>query len=422
MQVADLLIQNAKQLICFDVEENENGRPFHSLSILENGCVAVSASKIIAVGSKSDVLQDVEIDSQTKIIDAQNKIVTPGLIDPHTHPIFYLTREAEFEMRIQGKSYEEIAAAGGGIRNSVRAVRKANKEELKEKVRPRLARFLELGTTTIEAKSGYGLSFEDEIKSLEIISELNTEQSLEMVPTFLGAHEVPDEFRKNKEKYIDQLIHEMIPAVADRNLAKFCDVFCEKGIYSIDESLHILQAAKDAGLKCKIHADQLHLTGATKLAVKMGALSADHLEQLDEDGIKKIANSDTVACFLPGSVFFLGSVNYPPARKLIDSGAFTALATDFNPGSSMTQSMPLMMTLACLFMKMIPAEAMTASTIGAAKAIDCEKFLGNLKPGYQADIVIWDAEDYRQIPYYYGVNLVHSVIKKGSIILDISKV
>ena len=417
MYEADLLVKNAKQIVYFEPSDS-GGRKSWQLIIQENGYLACLGNKIVSLGSENKVTSDVQIKEHTKIVDANDRVVTPGLIDPHTHPIFFNTREAEFEMRVQGKSYEEIAAAGGGIRNSVRAVRKAGKAELKEKVRPRLKRFLELGTTTIEAKSGYGLSFDDEIKSLEIISELNDEQPLEMLPTFLGAHEVPDEFRTDKDKYIERITKEMIPEVVKRNLAKFCDVFCEKNVYSLEESQRIMQTATDAGLKCKIHADQLHLTGATELAVEMNALSADHLEQLDKNGIEKIANSETVACLLPGSVFFLGSMEYPPARKLVDSGAFVALASDFNPGSSMTQSMPLMMTLACLFMKMTPAEALIASTIGAAKAIDCEAYLGNLQQDYQADFVIWDVDDYRQIPYYYGVNLVHFVIKKGTVIID----
>ena len=321
-------------------------------------------------------------------------------------------------MRIRGESYEKIAAAGGGIRNSVKAVRKAGKEELKEKIRPRLSRFLEYGTTTIEAKSGYGLSFDAEIKSLEIIAELNNEGPLEMIPTFLGAHEMPDEYRQNRIEYINILLDEMIPYVARNNLAKFCDVFCEKGVYSIDESRKILQGAQNSGLCVKIHADQLHLTGGTKLAVELGAISADHLEQIDEAGVKALKDSDTFAGLLPGSVFFLGSHHYPPARKLIDAGARVFLATDFNPGSSMTQSMPLMMTLACLFMKMTPAEVLTASTIMAAGAIGCKHYLGDLQPGYQADIVIWDTDDYRKIPYYYGINLVQSVIKKGKVVFD----
>jgi len=418
MQVADLFIQNAKQLICFDRDENEKKHPFWQMSIIQNGCLAVSGSKILAVGNKSDILQKIKVNSKTKIINAQDKVVTPGLIDPHTHPVFFLTREKEFEMRIQGKSYEEIAAAGGGIRSSVCAVRNASKDELKQKVRLRLCRFLELGTTTIEAKSGYGLSFEDEMKSLEVISELNDEQPLEMIPTFLGAHEIPDEYRENRQKYIELLIQEMIPYVSENRLAKFCDIFCEQGVYSINESRKILEAAKDAGLELKIHADQLHLTGATQLAVEMGAVSADHLEQLDDEGIEKIANSDTTAGLLPGSVFFLGYHHYPPGRKLVDAGATVCLATDFNPGSSMTQSMPLMMTLACLFMKLTPAEALTASTIIAAKSINCDHYLGNLREGNQADVVIWDADDYRQIPYYYGGNLVSTVIKKGELVIN----
>ena len=418
MEQADLLIQNARQLIHFIPAKSDKKHKDPVLSIQEGACLAVLGNSIAAFGSKSEVLSKVSIGPKTKIIDADDKIVTPGLIDPHTHPVFFHTRVGEFEMRIRGESYEKIAAAGGGIRNSVKAVRKAGKEELKEKIRPRLKRFLEYGTTTIEAKSGYGLSFDAEIKSLEVIAELNEEGPLEMIPTFLGAHEMPDEYRQNRKEYIKLLLEKMIPYVARKRLAKFCDVFCEKGVYSIDESRKILQGAKKSGLKVKIHADQLHLTGATKLAVELGAISADHLEQIDEAGVKTLKDSETFAGLLPGSVFFLGSYRYPPARQLIDAGARVFLATDFNPGSSMTQSMPLMMTLACVFMKMTPAEVLTASTIMAAAAIGCEHFIGNIKPGYQADIVVWDTNDYRKIPYYYGINLVQSVIKKGKVVFE----
>lgn len=418
MQHADLLIQNAHQLIHFIPRDMSAARKEYKFHLIPEAWLAVSEQKIAAFGSKDEVLSKVVVDKQTKIINASGKTVTPGLIDPHTHPVFFLTREVEFEMRIQGKSYEEIAAAGGGIRNSVRAVRQAGKEELKAKVLPRLRRFLELGTTTIEAKSGYGLSFEDEVKSLEIIKELNESQPLEMHATFLGAHEVPDEYRQNREEYIHLLQNKMIPFVAQNKLAEFCDVFCEQDVYSVEESRRILTAAQKFGLKSKVHADQLHLTGATQMAVELGAVSADHLEKLDNTGIQKIASSNTVAGLLPGAVFFLGSHHYPPARKLINAGARVCLATDFNPGSSMTQSQPLMMSLACLFMKMTPAEALQATTIHAAAAIDRENELGNISPGYQADLVIWNADDYRQIPYYYGVNLVENVIKKGRLVFS----
>ncbi len=418
MQHADLLIRNARQLVHFVPQNINAARQEYELYLIPDAWLAVKEQKIAAFGTKEEVLSEVAVDKQTETIDATGKTVTPGLIDPHTHPVFFLTREVEFEMRIKGKSYEEIAAAGGGIRNSVRAVRQAGKRELKTKILPRLRRFLELGTTTIEAKSGYGLSFEDEVKSLEIIKELNEIQPLEMHATFLGAHEIPDEYRRNREEYIHLLQNKIIPFVAKNNLAEFCDVFCEQGVYSVEESRRILTIAQNYGLKSRVHADQLHLTGATQMAVELGAVSADHLEKLDDGGIRKIAASNTVACLLPGAVFFLGSHQYPPGRKLIDTGARVCLATDFNPGSSMTQSQPLMMSLACLFMKMTPAEALQATTVHAAAAIARENELGNIALGYRADLVVWNAEDYRQIPYYYGVNLAEKVIKRGKLVFS----
>lgn len=409
----DLLIANAKQLVYFTREKSGRRKPEWQLRTVRNGYVAISDQRVAAIGAKDEVFTKVQIEADCETISAHNFVVTPGLVDAHTHPVFYQTREHEFEMRVQGKTYEEIAQSGGGIRSSVQSVRSASKADLKEVVRKRLDRFIELGTTTIEAKSGYGLTLDDEVKSLEIINELNIEHDLDLVPTFLGAHEVPTEFRKDRETYIRLLINEMIPYVVQHNLAEFCDIFCEKNVYTIDEARKILNAADQAGLKIKLHADQLHLTGATQLGIELGAVSADHLEQLDDVGIQKIASSNTVAGLLPGAVFFLGSNAYPPARKLLDAGASVFLATDFNPGSSMTQSLPLMMTLGCLFMKMTPAEALMSSTIYGAAALKKADSIGDLLPGYQADIVLWNADDYRQLPYYYGVNLVEMVIKKG---------
>ena len=409
----EVLIRNAAQIIYFEPYLDGLGRQRWHFRTLKNGSLAIAGGKIVSVGSAEEVERQISSSARPAVIEAEGRVVTPGLVDAHTHPVFLLTREREFEMRIQGKSYEEIAAAGGGIRSSVRAVRQAGKEELKAAVRPRLRRFLELGTTTIEAKSGYGLSFEDEIKSLEVLQELNAEGPLEIVPTFLGAHEVPDEYRSRREEYIRLLTGEMIPFVAKKGLAEFCDVFCEEGVYTVPETQRILHAARRAGLKLRLHADQLHRTGATELAVELAASTAEHLEQLGEQDIQRLAGSATFAGLLPGAVFFLGSDRYPPGRKLLDAGARVFLATDFNPGSSMTQSLPLMMTLACLFMQFTPAEALAATTVYAAASLDRADRIGNLLPGHQADIVLWEAADYRMIPYYYGVNLVKTVFKRG---------
>lgn len=414
----DLLVAGARQLIYFSDQTGDNMSHSPELQIVSKGHVGISGEQVVVIGSESEVAANGVLDSETRVVEAGNCVVTPGLVDSHTHPVFHATREIEFELRCKGRTYEEIAASGGGIQSSVASVRQASKTELKEIVRERVRRFISLGTTTIEAKSGYGLNMEDEIKSLEIINELGDEEELDIIPTFLGAHEIPIEFRDNRRGYISLLIKEMIPEVASRRLAEFCDIFCEKNVYTIKEAREILRAARSSGLKLKLHADQLHLTGATRLGIELDAVSADHLEKIDQSGVDALANSRTVAGLLPGSVFFLGSHDYPPARKLIDAGATVCLATDFNPGSSMTQSLPMMMTLGCLFMGMTPDETLGAVTIHGAASINREDTIGNLLPGYQADLVLWNAEDYRQIPYYFGVNLVDKVIKKGRVVFQ----
>ncbi|MGB2696524.1 MAG: imidazolonepropionase, partial [Candidatus Zixiibacteriota bacterium] len=345
-----------------------------------------------------------------------NKVVSPGFVDPHTHPIFAATREEEFELRIKGKSYQEISQAGGGIKSSVRKLRKCSKEELIKLTLPRLDKFLSYGTTTIEAKSGYGLSLEDEIKSLEVIKELNSIHPLDLIPTFLGAHHVPDEYKDKKEEYIDLLTREIIPEVAERKLAHFCDVFCEKGVFNLEESEKILEAAKKFGLKPRLHADQLTSFGGAELAAKVKAVSADHLENISDQGIEKMKKAGVIAILLPGATFGLGLRDYAPARKMIDSGLAVALATDFNPGSSMTESMPMILSLSCLMMRMTPAETITASTINSTCAVDKGDMMGSLVLGKKADLIVWEVENYRIIPYHYGVNLICKVIKDGKVV------
>jgi len=425
MRRITLLIKNAKQILTLSSDKKgpRKGKQMENLGLIEDGAVAVSGKKIVMVGKTKDVLGQVKsefgscgIDKKTKTINAEDRVVLPGFVDSHTHPVFGATREDEFELRIKGKSYEEIAQAGGGIRSSVRSLRQLTQGELIELALPRLDRFLSYGTTTIEAKSGYGLSLKDEIKILTVIKKLNQIHLLDLVPTFLGAHEIPDEYRDKKEKYIDLLTKEMIPEVAKRKLALFCDVFCEKAVFSLEESRKILEAAKSYGLKPKLHADQLTPSGGAELAAEIKALSADHLEFISEQGIDRMRESGTIAVLLPGSVFGLGKDNYPPARKMIDKGLPLALATDFNPGSSFTESMPIILSLACLRMKLTPAEAITATTINSAYAIDKGDSIGSLEPGKKADIVIWKVKNYKEIPYHYGVNLVDKVVKNGKVI------
>lgn len=350
----------------------------------------------------------------TEIIDAAGKVVTSGLIDSHTHLIFAGSREDEFEQRLQGRTCQEIAAQGGGINATVRRVRQSSKEELKALARPRLERMLHFGATTIEVKSGYGLSLADEIKCLEAIAELNAEGPWELVPTFLGAHALPPEFRDDRGGYVDLLVNEMLPEVARRKLAEFCDVFCETGVFSIAESERILSKARDLGLRLKLHADELTPLGGAELAARLGAVSADHLLCITDAGIDALAASGTVATLLPGTAFFLGA-SYAPARKLIARGVPVALASDCNPGTCPTENLPLVGAMACTQMKMLPGEVMTALTRNAAAALGRDD-IGTLEVGKQADLVIWDVPDYRQLFYHFGVNHVWRVIKRGRVV------
>ncbi len=409
MKDADLLIKNAKQLLNPITNSSNAGR----LEIIKNGLIACFQGKIVLSGSTSELINQVHLVDNATTIDATSKVVTPGFVDPHTHPVFYGTRENEFEMRCQGKSYKQIAETGGGIRYSVRQLRTASKEQLIQHALPYLDRFIQHGTTTIEAKSGYGLSLEDELKSLEVIHELNRLHPIDLIPTFLGAHEIPDEYRHHREGYIDLIIKEMIPQVAERKLAEFCDIFCEEHVFNFQESEKILTAALDHGFKLKIHADQLTDSGGAELAAKLGAVSADHLDYATPKTIEKLKSAGTISVLLPGAVFFLGLNRYAPARKMIDAGMRVALATDFNPGSCMTESMALMMTLGCIYMKMLPEEVWLATTLHAAQAVSRTSAIGSFTPGANADLVIWNIPNYQYLPYHFGVNLVDQVIKNG---------
>ncbi|MGD9897559.1 MAG: imidazolonepropionase [Calditrichaceae bacterium] len=388
-----------------------SGEKYGTVLEIENCHLLIENQKISKIYIKSTNLPDVNM-----VIDAHGKTVLPGFVDSHTHPVFWMTREDEFIMRIQGKSYEEIAEAGGGIRNSVRRFREADKTRIKEVTKHRINRFLEYGTTTIEAKSGYGLSTADEIKSLEIIKELSSEQDLEMIPTFLGAHEIPDEYQTNRKAYIDIVIKEMIPLVAKQKLAVFCDVFCEKGVFTVDESRAILVAAKDYGLMPKIHADELSAFGGGELAAEVGAVSADHLVKVSDKGIKDMAEQGVIPILLPGTTFFLRKDEYAPARKMIDAGCEPAVATDFNPGSSATQNIQLMWTIGALKMGLLPNELLWATTVTAAKAIGMDEKIGSVEEGKFADLILLDIPNLNYLPYHYGINHTYMTIKRGKIV------
>jgi len=415
---ASLLVKNIGQLVTMAGPVPRLGDSMNDLGLIAPGGVAAAGEEILAVGTSDEIQGKVPLSEGCRVIDAAGAVVTPGLIDPHTHPVFARTREREFEMRAQGKSYMEIANSGGGIRSSVRDLREAGPELLKDRTRKCLDRMLAHGITTVEAKSGYGLSFEAEIKSLEVIRDLNQVHPIDLVPTFLGAHDIPDEYRANREEYVRLIIEKMIPAVAKDELAEYSDVFCEEGVFSIEESRRIQQAAREAGLKLRFHADELAGTGGAELAAEMNATTADHIVYVSEAGIKALARSGTVAVLLPGTTFSLGGSKYAPARKLIAAGATVALSTDCNPGSSYTESLGIIVTLAVLQMKMTTAEALSAVTVNAAAALDRAGRIGRLVPGLPADIVIWDMADYRELPYHYGVNLASTVIKRGKVVVE----
>lgn len=408
-----LVIINIKQLVTLaGASKPRTKNNLSELSIIENGAIVCENGLISWVGEAKNLPQLIDC----QLVDASNKVVTPGLVDAHTHPVFAGSRENEYELRILGKTYQEIALAGGGIRSSVRRTRAASHEDLLAESRTHTNLLLQHGTTTAEAKSGYGLSLEDEIKSLEVIKTLTSENNIELVPTFLGAHEIPDEFRNNRDSYINLLTEKMIPTVAQRNLAEYCDIFCESHVFSVDEARKILSTAKEYGLKLRLHADQLTLSGGAKLAAELKAITADHLEHIDEESIDALKQAGVMAVLLPGSVFHLGLKQYPPARKMIDRGLAIVIATDFNPGSSPTPSLSMTMSLACTQMRLTPAEALTACTINAAYSLGRGDKIGSLEVGKQADLVIFDCQDYRQIPYFFGTNLVNTVIKRGNIV------
>jgi imidazolonepropionase len=373
------------------------------LSIIDNGAMLMRGERIEQVGSREEI--EPLISGDYEVIDAGGRVVMPGFVDAHTHPVFAGTRADEFEERISGISYQEIAARGGGIQSTVRATRAATEDQLVKIGKRYAGWFVRGGTTTVEAKSGYGLTVEDELKILRACKRLNDddETPLRYVPTFLGAHEIPEEYRSRRDAYVQLVIEEMIPRVAKQKLAEYCDVFCEQKVFTIAESRKILSAARCHGLGLRIHADQLSLSGGAKLAAELNTVTADHLEHTDAQGIAALKSASVQPVLLPASVYALGSSRYPAARAMIDAGLALVLATDFNPGSSPTTSMPLVLSLAATQMKMAPAEAITAATINAAYSLGRGKKIGSLEPDKLADFVIHDAQDYRELAYFFGV-------------------
>ncbi len=416
----DLVIYGAAQLLTLAGPDGpRKGPSLKQLEFIEDGAVAIQGDRIALVGRTGDVLA--QAGDTARLIDASGKVILPGFVDPHTHLVFAGDRAGEFEKRLQGTPYMEILAAGGGIMNTVRATREASLEDLVGQSRARLDRMLAYGTTTVEAKTGYGLDTDNELKMLEAIRLLDQSHPVDLVPTFLGAHAVPVEYQGRADEYVDLVIEEMLPALeregylaAEKPL--FCDVFCEEGAFSVEESRRILKRAKDLGLGLKIHTDEFKSLGGTTLAVELGATSADHLACTTDEEIALLAGSNTIGVLLPGTPFGLAEDHYSPARKMIDAGVAVALATDLNPGTCYCESMPFIQALACRQMGMTPTEAIVASTINAAFAIGRGHETGSLEVGKKADLVILDVADYRHLAYRFGTNPVQAVIKAGRLI------
>ena len=406
-----LILHNCAQVVTIST----NGAPYKTGVAMRDVGVQTHASVVIDGKKFASVLPNnqIAVASGDEVIDCTGKVVLPGFVDSHTHAVFASVRAEEFAMRIEGRSYQEIAAAGGGIVRSMKDVRAATKQTLVERLNARLNEMLLYGTTTVEVKSGYGLSVESELKLLRAIRSAQSDSNMEIHPTFLGAHAVPPEYKGKQSAYVAHIIHEMLPVVGAEHLAEFCDVFCDEGYFTCEETEDIFRAAHLYGMRAKMHADELAHTGGAELAGRIGALSADHLLRVSDQGITALKHAGVVATLLPGTAYFLGMA-YAPARKLIDSGVAVALASDFNPGSSPVYNMQMIISLACTQMKMTIEEALCAATINGAAALGRADGIGSIEPGKQADAVIFNVNDYREIAYYFGGNLVDSVIKNGT--------
>lgn len=413
---ADLILKNIGKLVTmqgsssFRVKEEMN-----KINIIENAYIAVKNGKILAIGVGDEFGNLCRED--TKIHDAEGLLVTPGLIDSHTHLIHGGSRENEFSMKLNGVPYIEILNNGGGILSTVKATKEASEEELYKKAKKSLDRMLEFGVTTVEEKSGYGLELNTEIKQLEVARALDKNHPVDLVHTFLGAHAVPEEYKENHKAYIDILVDVMMPKIKDIGLAEFCDVFCEEGVFTIEESEYILQKAKEMGYKLKIHADEIESLGGAELAAKLGCVSADHLMAASDEGIKMMAENNVVANILPATSFNLNK-NYADCRKIIDMGAIVSLSSDYNPGSCPSENLQLVMQLGCLHLKMTPNEVLTAVTINAAYAIDRADKIGSIEVGKNADFVVFDARNVEYLMYHFGINHTKKVYKNGNLVVD----
>ena len=420
---ADLLIHNAGQLLTLASPGSpKRGAAMRDLGLMAGGAVAVRDGRIMAVGPTAELQRTVDADHQ---LDAAGATVMPGFVDPHTHLVWAGDRADEFEMRIAGASYMEIMATGGGIMNTVRHTRAASMDDLVAQTRLRLERMLAYGTTTVEIKTGYGLDVEAEVRQWQAIQRLQAETPATLVPTFLGAHAVPAEYKGRGDEYVELVIREMLPAIAQeasrepsasQGRTAFCDVFCEDGAFSLEQSRRILEAAKALGFGAKIHVDEFKPLGGTRLAVELGAVSADHLVCTPPDEIELLAHSDVIAVALPGTPFGLGHHDYTPARAIVDGGGALAVATDCNPGTCWCESVQLVIALGCRYLHLTPAEAISAATINAAHAVGLGHVAGSLEPGKRADLIILAAPSYTHLGYRFGTNLVQTTIAGGQVI------
>ena len=413
---ADLLIVNADELITLNggSQKPQTGKQMGALGVIRDGGLAIKDGRILAVGKSAEVRNNVKAES---VISADGKTVLPGFVDAHTHLVFAGSREDEFQMRVEGAYYLEILSAGGGILRTVRETRKASVDKLVEAGLRTLDSMLEYGTTTAEAKSGYGLETKDELKILEAVKRLNQLHTVDVVPTFLGAHAVPPEFKGNTQGYVSSVCDDMIPKVAEKGLAEFCDVFCDKGVFNLEQTRRILLTGKAVGLKPKVHADEMSAFGGAELAADVGAVSADHLLFSSDEGLRAMAEKDVIAVLLPAAAFSLMNGKFADARRMIDIGVPVALGSDFNP-SCWALNMQLVIGFACHFMRLTPAEAITAATINAAHAVGRASEVGSLEVGKKADVLILDAPGHRNLGYRFGANLIDKVVKNGRVVLD----
>lgn len=411
----DLVLHNIGQCLTMDYAQAGplKGKAMQQLNVIEQAAIAIKDGRVVFVGKEQELLDF----TATKKIDCQGNLVTPGLVEPHTHLVFGGSREHEMALKQQGVPYLEILKQGGGIHSTVRMTRETGEEALYQKAHFHLNRLMSYGVTTAEAKSGYGLDYETEMKQLRVVQRLNKSHPVELVSTFLGAHALPSSYKDNPDAFLDLMV-DMFAEIKEQNLAQFVDIFCETGVFSIEQSRRYLTLAKEAGFRVKIHADEIDPLGGAELAAEVGAISADHLVGTSDQGIELLAEKGVIACLLPGTSFYLGKPSHARARDMLEAGVAVALSTDFNPGSSPTENLQFIMNLAALNLKLTPEEIWNAVTVNAAFAIGKQEEAGTIAPGRPADLVLWDAPNYMYIPYHYGVNHVHSVIKAGQLVVE----